>query len=84
METFTLTDQQSRTIAGLEADDRVVAVDRSAPFVRKPTGQLLRIQPNGRLTEATVEARRRLTRRVDHATRHGVRATTPYTDVVGD
>jgi hypothetical protein len=28
--------------------------------VRKPTGQILRIQQNGRLTAATIAARRRL------------------------
>jgi hypothetical protein len=85
METLNLTNQQSLAIAGLPADDRVIGVDRSAPVVRKPTGQLLRIQQDGRLTEATIESERRLTaRRVDHAARHVVRATTPYTDVVGD
>jgi hypothetical protein len=44
-------------------DYRVVGVDGSAPFVRKPTGQLLRIQRDGRLTKATIAAKRRLAER---------------------
>src|SRR5437016_14263746 len=60
METLMLTDQQALRIAELPEDYRVVGVDRSAPFVRKPTGQILRIQQNGKLTAATSEARHRL------------------------
>ena len=60
METLTLTDQQALRIAELPEDYRVVVVDRSAPFVRKPTGQILRIQQNGKLTAATSEAKHRL------------------------
>jgi hypothetical protein len=60
METLTLTDQQALRIAELPEDYRVVGVDRSAPFVRKPTGQILRIQQNGKLTAATSEAKHRL------------------------
>jgi hypothetical protein len=85
METVKLTDQQSLRIAELPEDYRVVGVDCSAPIVRKPTGQILRIQQNGRMTSATVAARRRLAdRRADAA--HpvgGVQAVTPYTSVVG-
>jgi hypothetical protein len=60
METMTLTDQQRLCIADLPADYRMIGVDRSAPFVLKPTGQIMRIQQNGRLTSATTAARRRL------------------------
>jgi hypothetical protein len=79
-----LTNQQSARIAELSAEYRVVGVDRSAPLVRKPAGQLLRIQPNGRLVAATIEAQRRLAQdrhdakrrpgeqNADHATREAV------------
>jgi hypothetical protein len=60
METLTLTDQQALRIAELPKDYRVIGVDRSAPFVRKPTGQILHIQQNGKLTAATTEAKDRL------------------------
>jgi hypothetical protein len=60
MVTLKLTDQQSARIAELPAEYRVVGVDYSAPLVLKPAGQLLRIQPNGRLVNATIAARRRL------------------------
>jgi hypothetical protein len=56
METVRLTEQQSLCIADLPENYRVVGVDRRTPFVRKPTGQLMRIQQNGRLTSATVAA----------------------------
>jgi len=58
---LTLTNQQSLRMAELPEDYRVVGVDRAAPVVRKSNGQLLRIQPNGRLVAATVAAKRRLT-----------------------
>jgi len=81
METVRLTDQQSLRIADLPENYRVVGVDHRAPFVRKPTGQLLRIQQDGRLTVATVEAKGRLADRRDHHARtlDGVKARTPYT-----
>jgi hypothetical protein len=60
METVELSQQQSARMAELPEDYRVVGVDHSAPLVRKPTGQILRIQQNGRLTAATIAARRRL------------------------
>jgi hypothetical protein len=60
VETVKLTDQQSLRIAELPEEYRVVGVDRRSPLVRKPTGQVLRIQQNGRLIAATVGARRRL------------------------
>jgi hypothetical protein len=86
MGTMRLTDQQSLRIAELPEDYRVVGVDGSTPLVRKPTGQVLRIQQNGRLTAATIAAKRGLAeRRADEAARlaGGVRATTLYTDVLG-
>ena len=60
MNTLTLTDQQGLRIAELPEDYRVIGVDRNAPFVRKPTGQILRIQQNGNLTAATTGAKDRL------------------------
>ena len=55
-----LTDQQRLRIAELPEDFRVVGVDSAAPLVRKPNGQIVRVQPNGRLIAATVAAKRRL------------------------
>ena len=60
METVELSQQQSARMAELPEDYRVVGVDHSEPLVRKPTGQILRIQQNGRLTAATIAATRRL------------------------
>jgi hypothetical protein len=60
METIRLTDQQSLRIAELPDDYLVVGVDRRAPLVRKPNGQIVRIQQNGRLSAATIAAKRRL------------------------
>jgi hypothetical protein len=85
METVRLTDQQSLRIADLPENYWVVGVDRSAPFVRKPTGQLMRIQQNGRLTVAAVDAKGRLAaRRADQEERLdcGVKASNPYTSVM--
>jgi hypothetical protein len=84
METVRLTDQQSLRIADLPENYRVVEVDRSALFVRKPTGQLMRIQRDGRLIAATIAAKGRLAaRQVDHADHvGGVVATSPYTSVM--
>ena len=64
MVTIRLTDEQSARIAQLPADYRVVGLDRRAPLVRRPAGQLLSIEPNGRLVAATIAARRRLAGRV--------------------
>ena len=84
METLTLTDQQGLRIAELPEDYRVIGVDRNAPFVRKPTGQILRIQQDGNLTAATTEATDRLAgKEVDQAEHIGVHGATPYTSVVG-
>ncbi len=41
-------------MAELPEDYRVVGVERRAPLVRKTTGQIIRIQQNGRLTPATI------------------------------
>jgi len=60
METVELSHQQSARMAELPEDYRVVGVEHSAPLVRKPSGQIIRIQQNGRLTAATVAAKRRL------------------------
>jgi hypothetical protein len=54
METVELSQQQSARMAELPEDYRVVGVERRAPLVRKPTGQIIRIQQNGRLTPATI------------------------------
>ncbi len=81
METLTLTDQQGLSIAELPEDYRVIGIDRSTPFVRKPTGQILRIQQNGDL----IAARRRLAGgRADEAggSRSGPSLATPYTNVL--
>ena len=84
METLRLTHQQSVRIADLPENYRVVGVDRSAPFVRKPRGQLMRIQQDGRLIAATVAAKGRLAGNgADQASyvAGGVHASTPYTEV---
>ena len=86
METLELSRQQSLRIAELPEDYRVVGIERSAPLVRKPTGQLLRIEQNGRLTAATIAAKRRLAEPdADEPGRvaGGVLATTPDTTIWG-
>ena len=60
MEAVELSQQQSARMAELPEDYRVVGVDHSTPLVRKPSGQIMRIQQNGRLIVATIAARRRL------------------------
>jgi len=60
METVELSEDQWRRIEELPEDYQVVGVDRSAPLVRKPTGQVLRVQQNGRLSAATAADKRRL------------------------
>jgi hypothetical protein len=37
-------------MAELPEDCRVVGVERRTPLVRKPSGQIIRIQQNGRVT----------------------------------
>ena len=63
MEHVELSRQQSLRMGELPEDYRVVGIDGREPLVRKPTGQVLRVQPNGRLTAATMVARRRLAER---------------------
>jgi hypothetical protein len=86
MEAVELSQQQSLRIAELPEDYLVVGVHGRAPLVREPTGQVLRIQPDGRLTEAKIAVERR------HADRSageagslaaGVRPAMPYTMVFG-
>ena len=60
MATVELSKQQSARMAALPEDYRVVGIDHSAPVVRKPSGQIVRIQQNGRLIAVTIAARRRL------------------------
>jgi hypothetical protein len=60
MQSVKLSQRQSRRIAELPADYRIVGVDRRAPLVRKPGGQILRIQENGRLMAASTADKRRL------------------------
>jgi hypothetical protein len=79
MQTMKLTDQQSLRIAELPENYRVVGIDGGAPLVRKPTGQVLRIQQNGRLIAATIAAKRRLAERHADGPAGGVAATAPYT-----
>jgi hypothetical protein len=84
METLTLTDQQGVRIAELPEGYRVIGVDQSAPFVRKPTGQVMRIQQNGNLTAATTAAKDRLAAKEGDQASHvagGVHASTPYTEL---
>ena len=79
-----LTEQQSARIAELPGDYRVVGLDRGGPMVRKATGQVLRIQQNGRLVSATTEAKRRLAVRADERDRLAASwAATRYTGVCG-
>jgi hypothetical protein len=68
MQTMELTDQQSLRIDELPEDYQMIGVVRRTPFVRKPTGQIMRIQQDGRLTAATIAAKRRL---ADRHTRLG-------------
>jgi len=84
VESIELTDQQSLRIAHLPGDYRVVGIDRHGPYVRKPSGQIMRIRRDGRLDDASREANRRLADRGgDGAYRYGkVSATTPYTSVM--
>ncbi len=83
MKTMKLTDEQSLSIAALPESYRVVGVDGRAPFVRKPTGQLMRMRHDGRLTVATNAAERRLADGGQHRpASHGVSATNPYTSVM--
>ncbi len=63
MEQTTLTHEQRARSAKLPKDYRMIGVDRSSPMVHEPTGQITRVQQNGRLTAASVAAKRRLAER---------------------
>jgi hypothetical protein len=52
--------EQCARMVELREDYRVVGVGRRTPLVRKPSGQIIRTQQDGRMTAATVSARRRL------------------------
>jgi hypothetical protein len=67
METLGLSRQQSARIAELPEDYRVVGVGHSVRLVGKPSGQIMSVQQNGRLTSATIAARRRLVATVSPA-----------------
>jgi hypothetical protein len=49
LKTVELSRQQSARMAELPEDCRVVGVERRTPLVRKPSGQLIRIQQHGRM-----------------------------------
>ena len=86
MEAVELSQQQSLRIAELPEDYLVVGVHGRAPLVREPTGQVLRIQPDGRLTGAKIAVKRGPTERgADEVggLAAGVPPTMPYTSVSG-
>jgi hypothetical protein len=53
MKTVELSRRQIAQLAELSQDYRVVGVERKAPLVRRPAGQIIRIQEDGRLIAAT-------------------------------
>ena len=59
METVELSRPQSARMDELPEDCRVVGVERRTPLVRKPGGQITRIQQNGPMTATTAARRRR-------------------------
>jgi hypothetical protein len=59
-EAVELSQQQSACMAELPEDYPVVGVERTAPLVRKPSGQIIRTQQDGRLTAATIAGQGRL------------------------
>jgi hypothetical protein len=86
MEPLEFSHEQSLRIAELPEDYRVVGVDGCAPLVREPTGQVLRVLENGRLTAATMAAMSGLADRAADEPgplAGGVQPTTPYTSVWG-
>jgi hypothetical protein len=52
-----LTKRQLACLAKLPENYRVVAATDGSPVVRRPDGQLLRIQPNGSLAATTLVQR---------------------------
>jgi hypothetical protein len=53
-------------MAELPEDYRVVGVERRAPLVRKPSGQNIHIQQDGRLTAATIAGPGQASKRFAH------------------
>jgi hypothetical protein len=85
METMRLSEGQSLRIANLPDGYRVVGIDRGAPCVRKPSGQIQCVLRDGRLIAATVSAMRRLeTLQPTHPPQRAgaLRAVSPYTSVM--
>jgi hypothetical protein len=76
-----LTAQKSTQVAELPDEYRVVGLDHGAPLIRKPNGQVLRIQQNGRPVGGVTEARcRPAARHRDERDRLAARwGATPYT-----
>jgi len=86
MKAAELSQQQGLRLAQLAEDYRVVGGDGLAPPVREPTGQVPRVQPNGRPTAATMTAKRGpADPGADQPARlaGGLREATPYTSVWG-
>jgi len=52
-----LTRRQLRRLETLSDDYKVVNAHDGAPIVESPTGQILRLQPNGRLAATTLVGR---------------------------
>jgi hypothetical protein len=76
-----LTAQKSTQVAELPDEYRVVGLDHGAPLIRKPNGQVLRTQQNGRPVGGVTEARcRPAARHRDERDRLAARwGATPYT-----
>jgi hypothetical protein len=73
MEIVELSHQQSARMDELPESYRVVGVDHRAPLVRKPSGQVIRVERNGRLGPTTIPARSRPGNGIAH---HRTRAET--------
>ena len=69
METVELSEQQRARMAELPEDYRVVRVERRTPVVPKPSGQIIRIQQDGRMTAATIAGQAQADRRRPSANR---------------
>ena len=50
-----LTPRQSRRLENLPDGHEIVSVRDGVPFVRRPNGQMSRMQPSGRLVTSVVE-----------------------------
>jgi len=69
METVELIRQQSACTAELPEEYRVVGDERRTSPVRKPSGQIIRIQQDGRMTAATIAGQAQADRRRPSANR---------------